>query len=193
MKNVQKAIDALLGKAKLLRTEMRRSDPGSLIVDQLGYSLVFISPQHNYVYEMTYVDNFVNQASGPIGNQLIWHDYIMAPIRECARNDDPDLFYEILKNSKKKLRKAVFKVYVDGVLEYQSVGQGRAYTFVRKVQALRKEDEILAKAAAEVEERDGIVLEIPYSKYKDAKRIRVVNLAGNSTWFYKEPVKYSMD
>lgn len=167
---IESKIDAFLGRAEITRTELRRSTPGLLVVDQVNDSLVFVSPTARYLYVLEYVDNYVNRAAGPQGDQLVWHDdYLMVPVRECRRKDNPSLFLEILKTSLKKSNRQRWKVVV----------LGKEHTFSTYNRAMKN-------ITAIKQMRDN-PMDIGYKTYKDATRIKLIDPYGNSTWFIKEP------
>jgi len=166
MEKIQKQIDAFLKRATIIKAEMRRHEAGMLITDQINESLIFISPKASYVYEMTYVNNYVNRAKGIEPGQLLWHDYILVPIRECNRKDNPELFLEILKSSMKIVPHRAYEIFVDGKHLKKMSTFGRAKSFVY---------ELKRAANNAMDER--------YQSFKNMKRIWIVDPAGNKTWF----------
>ena len=178
MEKVQKQIDAFLGRAEIIKADMRRHVPGFLVVDQVNESLIFVSPRRSYIYEMGYVDNYVNRAAGIPDGTLLWYDYLLKPIRECSRHDNPELFLEILKGSMKSSPRRAYEIYADGKHIKRVLTFGRA---CRVVEALKR------ATKNPIDEM--------HQSFKNLARIWIVDPAGNKTWFILDPryAHYDMD
>lgn len=170
MEKTHKQIDAFLGRAEIIKADMRRHVPGLLVVDQVNESLIFVSPKRSYIYEMDYVNNYVNRAAGIPAGQLLWHDYLLKPARECRREENPELFLEILKSSMKTVPSRAFEIYADGKHLKRTLTFGRALNFVYALKRASKNA---------MDER--------FQSFKNLKRIRIVDPSGNSTWFILDP------
>jgi hypothetical protein len=178
MERIQKQIDAFLERAEIIKADMRRHVPGLLVVDQVNESLIFVSPKRSYIYEMDYVDNYVNRAAGIPTGTLLWHDYLLKPLRECRREDNPELFLEILKCSMKTVEKRAYEIYADGKHLKRTLTFGRALRFVYALKRVARNP---------MDER--------YQSFKNLARVWVVDPAGNKTWFILDPryANYNMD
>ena len=130
MEKIHEQIDAFLGRATIIKADMRRHVPGMLVVDQVNESLIFVSPKQSYIYEMDYVDNYVNRAAGIPFGLLLWQDYLLKPARECSREENPELFLEILKLSMKVIQRRAYEIYADGKHVKRVLTWGRAKRFV---------------------------------------------------------------
>ena len=174
MEKIHEQIDAFLGRATIIKSiikaEMRRHEAGMLIVNQVNDSLIFVSPRNSYIYEMDYIDNYVNRAAGIPFGLLLWQDYLLKPVRECSREENPELFLEILKLSMKVTQHRAYEIYADGKHVKRVLTWGRAKRFVY---ALKQ------KVKNPIDES--------FLSFRDLKRIRVVDPAGNSTWFILDP------
>ena len=170
MEKIHEQIDAFLGKATIIKADMRRHVPGMLVVDQVNESLVFVSPKQSYIYEMDYVDNYVNRAAGIPSGLLLWQDYLLKSIRECSREENPELFLEILKLSMKTVVHQAYDIYADGKHVKRVLTWGRAKRFVEALKRIMKDP-----------------MDLRYRSFRYIKRIRVVDPAGNSTWFIFDP------
>ena len=170
MESISNQIDAFLGRATIIKADMQRHAPGSLVVDQVNESLIFVSPKRSYIYEMDYVDNHVNRAAGIPEGQLLWYDYLLKPARECSRHDDPELFLEILKLSMKVVSRRAFEIYVDGKHLKQVKTFGRALNFVYGLKRVAKNP-----------------LHAIYKSFRNMSRIWILDPAGNKTWFILDP------
>lgn len=170
MEIIQKQIDAFLERAEIIKADMRRHVDGLLIVDQVNESLIFVSPKRSYIYEMDYVNNFVNRAAGIPAGQLLWYDYLLKPARECSRYDDPDLFLEILHLSMKKVQHRAFNTYADGVHLKRTRTFGTALRFVYSLKRAIKNP-----------------MNAMYQSFRNVRRIYIIDPAGNKTWFIFDP------
>lgn len=171
MKGTHEQIDAFLERAEIIAVDMRRHVPGMLIVDQVNQSLIFVSPTRSYIYEMDYVDNYVNRVAGIPAGLLLWQEYLLKPARECSREIEPELFLEILKLSMKVVPHRAFEIYADGNHIKRVPTWGKAMRFVEALKRAIKD---------------------PFNEMhlslKNVARIRVVDKAGNSTWFILDPM-----
>lgn len=170
MEKIQEQIDAFLVRAEIIKADMRRHVPGMLIVDQVNESLIFVSPKRSYIYEMDYIDNYVNRAAGIPAGQLLWHDYLLKPARECRREDNPELFLEILKLSMKTVPHRAFEIYADGNHLKRVLTFGRALRFVYALKRVIKNP-----------------MDEMHLSFKYTDRIWIIDPAGNKTWFILDP------
>jgi len=160
----------LLNKAKLIRTEMIRHEPGDLIVDQVNGSLIFLSPDKSYIYKMGYVDNCSNPYEIPPTGQLGWQEYRLAIECEYSREEQPELFLELLKLSKKVVQRRGYNVYVDGKHEYYTLTRKKMTETVDLIKAARKDPEHLL-----------------HDRYKNVGMIKIIDPSGNATLLIKDP------
>jgi hypothetical protein len=157
-------------RTKLIRTEMIRHEPGDLIVDQVNNSLVFLSPDKSYIYKMGYVDNCSNPYEIPPQGQLGWQEYRLTIECECGREEQPDLFLEILQSSKKVIRGRGYNVYIDGKHEYYTLTRKKMTEAVNLIREARKDPEHLL-----------------HEKYRKVKIIKIVDPSGNATLLIHDP------
>lgn len=170
-KMIEKNIDRILESGEFVRADMSKRTPGSLIVDQINTSLVFLSPKRSYIYDMVYVSNNTDRCDTLPDGQWIWHDYVVKPFREVSRLDNPKLFLEILKSSKKQYRHKGYRVFVDGKMVYHTTSYKKCDTMVEVIKEGRKD---------------------PDSEFKGAKRIQTIDPAGHYTWYILEgPATYN--
>lgn len=171
MKKVEKQIEAFLTRAEVMRTEMQRSDPGLLVVDQINVSLIFVSPKKSYIYEMDYVDNFVNRSEGVPEGQFVWHDeYVLKIVKECRRDENPELFLEILKRSMRSAPAKAYEIFVDGKQLRRTTTFNKAKKYVAWLKGIIKNP-----------------VDEAYKSLRYAKRISIVDPSGNTTWFILDP------
>jgi len=170
MEEIQKQINAFLERAEIIKADMRMHVPGALIVNQVNQSLIFVSPKGSYIYEMDYVDNFVNRAAGIPEGQLLWQDYLLKSTRECRREEDPELFLEILKLSMKTTQHKAFDIYADGKHLKRVLTWRRALNVVYALKRICKDP-----------------MDLRYRSFRYIKKIWIVDSAGNTTYFIFDP------
>ncbi len=166
MEEIQKQIDGFLLRAVIIKAEMRGHEAGMLIVDQVNESLIFISPKRSYIYEMDYVDNYVNRAAGIPSGQLLWHDYLLKSAKECRREDNPELFLGILQASMKTVLHRAYDIYADGTHLKRVLTWSKAMRYIAHIKTIMRNP---------VDEM--------YKSFQNTKRIWVTDPACNTTWF----------
>lgn len=162
----------LLNKAKFIRTEMIRHEPGDLIVDQVNKSLVFISQNRTYVYAMSYIENCSNPYAIPPPGQLSWGDHRLKIDIECHEDEQPELFLEILESTKKKTRARGYNIYVNGKHEHYTLTRKKMVAAVTLIKEARKYPDHLH-----------------HEKFKNVHTIKIVDPSGNATLLINDPTK----
>jgi len=162
----------LLNRAKFIRVEMIRHEPGDLIVDQVNKSLVFISESRTYLYSMSYAENCSNPYAVPPPGQLGWGDYRLKIDVECHRDEQPELFLEILESTKKRYRRRGYNVYVNGKHDHYTLTRKKMVAAVQLIKDARKYPDHLY-----------------HDKYKNIHTIKIVDPSGNDTLLINDPSK----
>lgn len=172
VKVVNCKIARLLNRSKFIRTEMIRHEPGDLVVDQVNKSLVFINQDRTYLYNMSYVKNCSNPYAIPPSGQLGWGDNRLRIKVECHKDEQPELFLETLKSTKKKVRARGYNVYVNGKHEHYTLTRKKMVAAVNLIKEARKDSDHLL-----------------HKQYKDVHTIKIVDPSSNPTFLINDPTK----
>ena len=169
-------IAGVLNRSKFIRHEIIRHEPGDLIVDQVNNSLVFINQDRTYVYVMEYVENCSNQYAIPPPGQLGWGDNRLKIAIECHKDEQPDLFLEILEGTKKRIRDKGYNIYVNGKHEHYTLTRKKMVAAVNLIKEARKYPDHMY-----------------HEKFKNIHTIKIVDPSGNATLLINDPTKAHYD
>ena len=161
-KKLQRKIDLAVGTLRLIRHDLQGFN-SNFVLDQVNKRLVFISPSKEFLYEMTYHDSYYrHRLTEP--DQVIWAGYVLKIERVTSRITEPELFLEILKNTRKKINIRNYRVYIDSKLILKDVPRSHGLALFHKVKAAR----------ADFEHPD-------HRKYKNVKHFRIQDKLGKDT------------
>ena len=172
VKVISPEIAKLLDKAKFVRHEIIRHEPGDLIVDQVNNSLVFINQDRTYIYVMSYIEDCSNPYAIPPPGQLGWGDHRLKIDIECHMDEQPDLFLEILESTKKRIRARGYNVYVNGKHEHYTLTRKKMVAAVNLIKEARKYPDHMY-----------------HEQFKGVHTIKIVDPSGNPTLLINDPTK----